>query len=351
MNDVLQVLQERFLLQKEFLGDEKPINKVKPLVSVSVPTYQHSRYISECLDGILMQQTSFPIEIIIGEDGSTDGTREICEKYAIKHQDKIRLFNRDRKLSQYVDKEGHVTRFNGIWNRMSARGKYIAICEGDDYWTDPLKLQKQVDFLESNPEFGMVYGKVHTWLQEENKFGKSFGKKAHTFEELVRYNTIPTLTVVLKYNLQQQYLDEIGPVTKNWKMGDYPMWLYISKVSKIGFIDEYLGVYRINKVSASHFEDRIGHLTFQMNALEIAAYMCNKFCTDSRLTNIRLLWCKLEYAYLISDVIMLREIQQEIANTNLWPISLRIVLLKFFYRHPSVYLKSKNFIKSILHLH
>lgn len=61
MNDVLQVLQERFLLQKEFLGDEKPINKVQPLVSVSVPTYQHSRYISECLDGILMQQTSFPI--------------------------------------------------------------------------------------------------------------------------------------------------------------------------------------------------------------------------------------------------------------------------------------------------
>lgn len=350
MNDVLQVLQERFLLQKEFLGDEKPINKVQPLVSVSVPTYQHFRYISECLDGILMQQTSFPIEIIIGEDGSTDGTREICEKYAIKHQDKIRLFNRDRKLSQYVDKEGHVTRFNGIWNRMSARGKYIAICEGDDYWTDPLKLQKQVDFLESNPEFGMVYGKVYTWLQEENKFGKSFGKKAHTFEELVRYNTIPTLTVVLKYNLQQQYLDEIGPLTKNWKMGDYPMWLYISKVSKIGFIDEYLGTYRINTVSASHFKDRIGRLKFQMSALEIAAYMCNRFCVDTRLTNARLLWCNLEYASLTSDKELLVKVQNGIASISLWPISLRVIILKLLYKHPSMYLNIKKTVKSILYI-
>lgn len=318
-----------------------------PLVAIKCLTYNHGAYIRQCLDGFVMQETDFTFIAIVHDDASTDNTADIIREYAEKYPDIIKPIYETE--NQYSKHDGSLRRV--VNNAIPKSVKYIAICEGDDYWTDPLKLQKQVDFLESNPEFGMVYGKVHTWLQEENKFGKSFGKKAHTFEELVRYNTIPTLTVVLKYNLQQQYLDEIGPVTKNWKMGDYPMWLYISKVSKIGFIDEYLGVYRINKVSASHFEDRIGHLTFQMNALEIAAYMCNKFCTDSRLTNIRLLWCKLEYAYLISDVIMLREIQQEIANTNLWPISLRIVLLKFFYRHPSVYLKSKNYIKSILHLH
>lgn len=318
-----------------------------PLLAIRCLTYNHEPYIRQCLEGFIIQKTSFPFIAIVHDDASTDKTAEIIEEYALKYPDIIKPIL--EKENQYSKHDGSLGRI--LNNAIPESVKYIAMCEGDDYWIDPNKLQKQVDFLESNPEFGMVYGKVHTWLQEENKFGKSFGKKAHTFEELVRYNTIPTLTVVLKYNLQQQYLDEIDPVTKNWKMGDYPMWLYISKVSKIGFIDEYLGVYRINKVSASHFEDRIGHLTFQMNALEIAAYMCNKFCTDTRLTNIRLLWCKLEYAYLISDVIMLREIQQEIANTNLWPISLRIVLLKFFYRHPSVYLKSKNYIKSILHLH
>lgn len=318
-----------------------------PLLAIRCITYNHEPYIRQCLEGFIIQKTTFPFIAIVHDDASTDKTAEIIKEYALKYPDIIKPIL--EKENQYSKHDGSLGRI--LNNAIPESVKYIAMCEGDDYWIDPNKLQKQVDFLESNPEFGMVYGKVHTWLQEENKFGKSFGKKAHTFEELVRYNTIPTLTVVLKYNLQQQYLDEIDPVTKNWKMGDYPMWLYISKVSKIGFIDEYLGVYRINKVSASHFEDRIGHLTFQMNALEIAAYMCNKFCTDTRLTNIRLLWCKLEYAYLISDVIMLREIQQEIANTNLWPISLRIVLLKFFYRHPSVYLKSKNYIKSILHLH
>ena len=196
----------------------------------------------------------------------------------------------------------------------------------------------------------MVYGKVHTWLQEENKFGKSFGKKAHTFEELVRYNTIPTLTVVLKYNLQQQYLDEIDPVTKNWKMGDYPMWLYISKVSKIGFIDEYLGTYRINTVSASHFKDRIGRLKFQMSALEIAAYMCNRFCVDTRLTNARLLWCNLEYASLTSDKELLVKVQNGIASISLWPISLRVIILKLLYKHPSMYLNIKKTVKSILYI-
>lgn len=156
MNEFARFLNERYLLQKEYLGDAKPVNIITPLVSISVATYQHANYIKECLDGILMQQTDFPYEIILGEDGSTDGTQEICKEYAEKHPDKIRLFIRDRKLSQFVDVEGKISRFNGLWNRMSARGKYIAMCEGDDYWIDPLKLQKQFNFLEAHSNFNMV---------------------------------------------------------------------------------------------------------------------------------------------------------------------------------------------------
>ena len=293
-----------------------------------------------------MQKTAFPFIAIVHDDASTDNTANIIREYEKKYPDIIKPIYETE--NQYSKPDGALNR---IMSQAVPEGvKYIALCEGDDYWTDPLKLQKQVDFLESNPEFGMVYGKVHTWLQEENKFGKSFGKKAHTFEELVRYNTIPTLTVVLKYNLQQQYLDEIGPVTKNWKMGDYPMWLYISKVSKIGFIDEYLGTYRINTVSASHFKDRIGHLKFQMSALEIAAYMCNRFCVDTRLTNARLLWCNLEYASLTSDKELLVKVQNGIASISLWPISLRVIILKLLYKHPSMYLNIKKTVKSILYI-
>lgn len=251
MNNVLQVLQERFLLQKEFLGDEKPINKVQPLVSVSVPTYQHSRYISECLDGILMQQTSFPIEIIIGEDGSTDGTREICEEYAIKHQDKIRLFNRDRKLSQYVDKEGHVTRFNGIWNRMSARGKYIAICEGDDYWTDPLKLQIQVDFLEQHLDYAFICHRFVTYDQE-----KGFYRKEYAYAEYHKSsNLIITPRLFFKVWITQpltalirksSYL-KVEEMKKNnefhyWR--DVHLFYYLLKDGKGLSLNRVMGVYR-----------------------------------------------------------------------------------------------------------
>ena len=134
MNNYNSELNKRFLLQEEYLGNNKVVNKVEPLVSVTVITYQQADYIADCINGILMQRTTFPIEIIIGEDGSSDGTTEICKDFAEKNRDKIRLFIRDRSLSQYKTSEGKVVRFNGVWNRMSARGKYIAVCEGDDYW-------------------------------------------------------------------------------------------------------------------------------------------------------------------------------------------------------------------------
>lgn len=160
MDEVIKELNERFLLQKEFLGPNKPINFITPLVSVVVTTYQHGSYITECLDSILMQEIKFPVEIIIGDDGSVDGTQEICKEYAKKYSDKIRLFIRDRNLSQYSDTKNRIIRFNGVWNRMSARGKYIAICEGDDYWIDPSKLQKQIDLLEADSKYGLCYTKT-----------------------------------------------------------------------------------------------------------------------------------------------------------------------------------------------
>ena len=95
-----EVLLKRFQLQQEYLGDNKAINAVSPIVSVCVSTYQHVDFIRECLDGILMQVTDFPFEIVVGEDESTDGTRDICIDYARRFPDKIRLFLRERSLSQ-----------------------------------------------------------------------------------------------------------------------------------------------------------------------------------------------------------------------------------------------------------
>lgn len=119
-------------------------------VSVVVPTYQHADYIEDCLQGILAQRTQFPIEILIGEDGSEDGTREICQRIAAEHPHRVRLFLRDR--ADVIRIMGKPTgRSNLMRTIAEAKGDYIALCEGDDFWTDPLKLQKQVDFLDQHP--------------------------------------------------------------------------------------------------------------------------------------------------------------------------------------------------------
>lgn len=128
----------------------------EPLVSVCLITYNHALYIRECLDSILMQETDFPYEICLGEDGSTDGTREICMEYAEKHPECIRLFRRSRSEPERADYMSQGV-YNHIKTLKMCRGKYLAWCDGDDAWTDPLKLQKQFDIMEANPGVSLVH--------------------------------------------------------------------------------------------------------------------------------------------------------------------------------------------------
>jgi glycosyltransferase involved in cell wall biosynthesis len=148
---IAEEIARRFQLQEEYLGTEKPINTVTPHVSVTIVTYNHGRFIEQCIESALRQSTSFPCEILIGEDGSTDGTREICVRYAERYPDVIRLFLRDRAVSIFHD--GTRDRIlNGHFTRMAARGRYLAFLEGDDYWTSATKVQRQAEYLDAHPE-------------------------------------------------------------------------------------------------------------------------------------------------------------------------------------------------------
>lgn len=148
------------------MPDEFP-NEVPldPVVSVVVITYNHVGHIAQALDSILMQRTSFSVEICIGEDGSTDGTREICVEYAKKYKDKIRLFRRSAEGKIYICgvKTG---RRNALQTRRATRGKYIAILEGDDFWIDPDKLQKQYELMEADDRLPMVAARCLYWDSE-----------------------------------------------------------------------------------------------------------------------------------------------------------------------------------------
>ena len=137
-----------------------------PLVSICCITYNHVPYIRQCLDGFMMQHTNFDFEVLIHDDASTDGTTEIIKEYEAKYPDIIKPLYEDE--NQWV--KGR--RGSAVFNFPRAKGKYIALCEGDDYWTDPLKLQKQVDFLQANPEYVLCchsFNEInndnsHTWL-------------------------------------------------------------------------------------------------------------------------------------------------------------------------------------------
>jgi glycosyltransferase involved in cell wall biosynthesis len=250
----------------------------EPLVSVRTSTYNHGPYIKECIEGVLMQKTTFPVEYIIGEDYSTDETRSIVFEYAKKYPEKIRVITADYNVG---------AKANGRRCARACRGKYTAPCEGDDYWIDPYKLQKQVDFLEKNPEYGMCYTKVKTYIQQQRKYLKrAFGGNAVTFGELINNNTIPTPTVCLRKDLLLRYYKEVKPESKNWLMGDYPMWLWFARNSKIYFFNEITGVYRILDESVSHSRDFIKMERFYDSSIEIRKYFLTKYNLSYRIENI-----------------------------------------------------------------
>lgn len=264
-----------------------------PLVSVVVATYRHANYINDCLEGILMQKCDFGIEIIIGEDGSTDGTAEICMKRAEKHPDKMRLFIRDRGLSQMRDESDNSYYYcNAVWNRMAARGKYLAICEGDDYWTDANKLQKQADFLEANPEYSLVHTDASIYFEETRLLVQSNNKRldrhppsGSIFEDLLVSNSVQTCTILARKDFLDRAYHNLLPDLMKWPIGDYPLWLELSRSHKIKYLDEVTAVYRVHRGSASNRHDLIDRYRFLKSARDIRCFFINKYKVGGEAAN------------------------------------------------------------------
>lgn len=131
------------------MATDPEASKVAPLVSVCIITYRHARFIRQCVESALAQVADFPFEIVIGEDESDDGTREICQELAVAHPDRIRLLLHRRADVIHVDGKPRGT-MNLVRAVAASRGEFVALCEGDDYWTDPQKLARQVAYLKAN---------------------------------------------------------------------------------------------------------------------------------------------------------------------------------------------------------
>ena len=202
-------------------------------------TYGHEKYIEEAIRGVFLQKTNFPFELIISNDKSPDSTDEIV-KNIIKYAPE----NISVKYIQHPENIGMLPNF--ISTLKIATGKYIAVCEGDDYWTDENKLQKQIDFLEKNEDFTLTFHNVFIrngeTLRADLDYEKRLSSKnVYTINDLSKGNFIHTLSVVfrnMKIEFPEWYYTSF--------LGDYPIWLWLSKKGKIKYFPEKMGVYREN---------------------------------------------------------------------------------------------------------
>ena len=257
----------------------------KPLVSINCITFNHEKYIKEALDSFLMQKTNFEYEILIHDDASTDNTADIIRKYEKKYPDIIKpIYQQENQYS----KNGNISK-NFQYPR--AKGNYIAICEGDDYWTDPNKLQKQVDFLESNPDYGFVhcnfdklYNKTGRIRKSANKINtKKFATQDQIFIGiLLNTYSIGTLTVMARKDLLIESFDSIDLSTH--LMGDLPTWLEISQKTKFHYIQDSVGVYR--KVSGSASNTESTYHQFIDSGLRIRLEFAKRYSVSNRIVEI-----------------------------------------------------------------
>lgn len=206
-------------------------------VSCHVITYNHKDYIKQCIEGILMQKTNFDFEIIIGDDLSTDGTREIVEEYGRLYPHLIKLNLRTERGLGIPGKENFVSTFE------MCKGEFITLCDGDDYWTDPLKLQKQVDFLEQNEDYVLCFHPVEI-LKLDGSLVEDFITKVpenyETQETLARgVNFIHTPSAVFR-----NVIRNLPPEFALSPIGDYFLYMLLTAHGKIKMLPNNMAVYR-----------------------------------------------------------------------------------------------------------
>ena len=244
------------------------------MLSVIMTTYNHERYIATAIESVLRQQTDFPIEIVIGEDCSTDRTLNIVLDYQRQYPEAICVVRSESNVGWRANYRRTIA---------AARGRYIALLDGDDYFTHRKKLQMQVDLLEANPDVGMCYGRSER--VDENGATTLYpeGECATTFEAMLRRNPAENCTVVARRELVERYYAEIRPEEHpEWLTDDLPMWLWFAANSRYMAIDCPMSVHRVLTYSVSHNPDYRRKMEFVDSLYDISLWYDERY-NDSKL--------------------------------------------------------------------
>lgn len=226
------------------------MQKQKPLVSVHLLTYNHAKFIAQSIESVVNQQTSFPFEIVIGDDHSTDGTSQIVDQYAAQYPDLIKVVR---------GKTNGGPQPNSIRILENSQGKYMAALEGDDYWIDPLKLQKQVDFMEQNPDFAICFTNTRVEFFENNEepylLNSNIEKDVFELKDLIAETEVWFMgTATLFYTMSSIF--PVQPWFHKTKSGDIPMIMLAARHGKIKYLPDVTAAYRRHAAGASNTDHK-----------------------------------------------------------------------------------------------
>lgn len=217
---------------------------MEPTVSVCITTYNHGKFIAKAIESILAQKIDFPIEILIGEDASTDDTRSIVENFVRQYPEIIRPFYHGREGKLVIN--GRITgRKNLVNNLLNAKGKYVILLDGDDFWLDNGKLTHQVMFLDRNPDYvACFHNAIH--VDEEDRFCDRLAVHLEqvdfTLEDILRTNPIPTMTCLFR----NPYYKELPEWFYKTDMGDWPVHILNAQRGKLHYFPMVMAAYRIH---------------------------------------------------------------------------------------------------------
>lgn len=214
------------------------------MVTIICNTFNHEKYIGKCLDSFVDQKTSFKYEIIVHDDASTDNTAEIIKAYQRKYPNLFKVIIQEKNIySQNIDSMTYIEKL--------IDGKYIALCEGDDYWTDERKLQKQVEFLENNNDY-FLCGHQGIKIAEDGKYISEFFKDEHEYaydtgiDDPQYTHRFHTSSMVFKREFFENYRD----ILKKIKSYDYVYKYLMSMSGKVKVLPEKMSAYRMNAVGS-----------------------------------------------------------------------------------------------------
>ena len=250
----------------------------QPLVSITCLAYNHEKYIRDCLEGFLFQKTNFPFEVLVHDDASTDTTPVILKEYAAKYPDIIKPILRETNLHSVP---GH--RSLNLINLDRAQGKYVAMCEGDDFWCSPYKLQKQFDFMEAHPDYSICACGIY-YL---NHLHKSYTPQGFPAEEWplpqdiackrIFFNDHPlhTPAVFFRMDALRAIQDLFQRDILNAPMGDTQLFYHLATQGLVGYIRERMATYRQHASSSSSYNDPERARRFAQRSLEAHIRIAN----------------------------------------------------------------------------